>query len=61
MHFQAVQEASCVGSTYQDRLGDMVLLLTFYGESPLVSRKSGCKSEGMPEGQAEGHQVPWEP
>lgn len=61
LHFLAVQEASCVGSTSQDRLEDMVTLLTSYIESPLVSRKSGCQSEGMPEAQAEGRQVPWEP
>lgn len=60
LHFQAVREASCVGSTYQDRLEDTVPLLTFYVEPPLVSRKSGCQSESMPEGQAEGRQVPWE-
>lgn len=61
LHFLTVQKASCVGSTSQDRLEDTVPLLTFYTESPLVSRKSGCQSEGMPEAQAEGRRVPWEP
>lgn len=60
LHFLVVQEASCVGSTYQDGLEEMAPLGTFYIESPLVSR-SGCQSQGMPEAQAEGHQVPWEP
>lgn len=60
LHFLAVQEASCVGSTSQDRLETVVPLLTFYIESLLVSRKSGCQSEDMPKAQAEGCQVPWE-